>query len=417
MDNTRVEIITIGDEILYGQTLDTNSHWISGEMDKLGFKVVRKTTIGDSEPAIMGALEEAAGRAQLVLMTGGLGPTNDDLTKPCLAKYFQMEMSLSPDVLEDVTAFLKSKGREVTEPNRKQAIVPVSAKIIRNKNGTAPGMWFEKDGKVFISMPGVPHEMTEMMSRQIIPDLRAYFHTGLIYHKVVNTVGIGESWLADLIQDWENDLPPHIRLAYLPSSGMVKLRLTATGDDMETLKEEVARRVETLRTLIEKYIFGYDNVKLEELAGQLLLEQGKTLGLAESCSGGFVSHLITSVPGSSRYFKGSIVSYDNEIKLGLLDVRSETLRDHGAVSEQTVIEMAENARIKLNTDYGLSISGIAGPDGGTEEKPVGTVWLALADGQKTITRKVNLGIDRAINIRLSGINALNLLRQRLKEIL
>jgi nicotinamide-nucleotide amidase len=417
MENTRVEIITIGDEILYGQTLDTNSHWISGEMDKLGFKVVRKTTIGDSEPAIMGALEEAAGRAQLVLMTGGLGPTNDDLTKPCLAKYFQMEMSLSPDVLEDVTAFLKSKGREVTEPNRKQAIVPVSAKIIRNKNGTAPGMWFEKDGKVFISMPGVPHEMTEMMSRQIIPDLRAYFHTGLIYHKVVNTVGIGESWLADLIQDWENDLPPHIRLAYLPSSGMVKLRLTATGDDMETLKEDVARRVETLRTLIEKYIFGYDNVKLEELAGQLLLEQGKTLGLAESCSGGFVSHLITSVPGSSRYFKGSIVSYDNEIKLGLLDVRSETLRDHGAVSEQTVIEMAENARIKLNTDYGLSISGIAGPDGGTEEKPVGTVWLALADGQKTITRKVNLGIDRAINIRLSGINALNLLRQRLKEIL
>jgi nicotinamide-nucleotide amidase len=198
MDNTRVEIITIGDEILYGQTLDTNSHWISGEMDKLGFKVVRKTTIGDSEPAIMGALEEAAGRAQLILMTGGLGPTNDDLTKPCLAKYFQMEMSLNPDVLEDVTAFLKSKGREVTEPNRKQAIVPVGAKIIRNKNGTAPGMWFEKDGKGFISMPGVPHEMTEMMSRQIIPDLRAYFHTGLIYHKVVNTVGIGESWLADI---------------------------------------------------------------------------------------------------------------------------------------------------------------------------------------------------------------------------
>jgi nicotinamide-nucleotide amidase len=278
-------------------------------------------------------------------------------------------------------------------------------------------MWVEKEGKVFVSMPGVPHEMVEMMTRQIIPDLRDFFNTGLIYHKVVNTVGIGESWLADIIQDWENNLPPHIRLAYLPSSGMVKLRLTATGDDLGELKHEVGQQLDTLRPLIEKYIFGYDNVKLEELIGHLLLEQKKTLGLAESCSGGYVSHLITSVPGSSRYFKGAIVSYDNEIKMGLLDVHPEILSNYGAVSEQTVVEMAENARVKLNTDYGLSISGIAGPDGGTEEKPVGTVWLAVADGDKTISRKVNLGIDRAINIKLSGINALNLLRQRLKEIL
>jgi nicotinamide-nucleotide amidase len=417
MDNTRVEIITIGDEILYGQTLDTNSHWISGEIDKLGFKVIRKTTIGDTESSILKAVQEAGERAQLVLMTGGLGPTNDDLTKPCLAKYFGMDMSFSPDVLEDVTAFLTSKGREVTEPNRKQAIVPVGAKIIRNKNGTAPGMWFEKDGKIYVSMPGVPHEMVEMMTRQVIPDLRAYFQTGLIYHKVVNTVGIGESWLADIIQEWENGLPLHIRLAYLPSSGMVKLRLTATGDNMETMKKDVAQRVETLKPLIEQYIFGYDNVKLEERVGQLLLNQKKTLGLAESCSGGFVSHLITSVPGSSRYFKGSIVSYDNAIKMGWLGVRADTLNEHGAVSEQTVVEMAENARKMLGTDYAISISGIAGTDGGTQEKPVGTVWLALADGQSTITRKVNLGIDRAINIKLSGINALNLLRQRLMEIL
>jgi nicotinamide-nucleotide amidase len=417
MDNIRVEIITIGDEILYGQTLDTNSHWISGEMDKLGFKVVRKTTVGDNEEVILNALKEAEIRAQLIMITGGLGPTNDDLTKPCLAKYFNMEMEINQDVLEDVTSFLKSKGREVTAPNRKQAIVPVGAKIIRNRNGTAPGMWVEKEGKVFVSMPGVPHEMVEMMTRQIIPDLRDFFNTGLIYHKVVNTVGIGESWLADIIQDWENNLPPHIRLAYLPSSGMVKLRLTATGDDLGELKHEVGQQLDTLRPLIEKYIFGYDNVKLEELIGHLLLEQKKTLGLAESCSGGYVSHLITSVPGSSRYFKGAIVSYDNEIKMGLLDVHPEILSNYGAVSEQTVVEMAENARVKLNTDYGLSISGIAGPDGGTEEKPVGTVWLAVADGDKTISRKVNLGIDRAINIKLSGINALNLLRQRLKEIL
>ena len=417
MKNIKVEIITIGDELLYGQTLDTNSHWLSVEMDKLGYVVIRRTTIGDDEQVILHTLAEAEQRAQLILITGGLGPTNDDLTKPCLVKYFNTRLIMQPEALEDITAFLKSKGREVTELNRRQALFPESAKLIRNKNGTAPGIWFEKDNKVFVSMPGVPHEMISMMTHQVIPELKKHFSSGIIFHKIIHTVGIGESWLADLIRSWEDQLPNHIRLAYLPSLGMVKLRLTGTGDHLEKLKQEVENQVEKVRPLIEDYIFGYDAIKLEERIGQLLIEKNLTISFAESCSGGFLSHLITSIPGSSKYLKGSIVSYDNEVKHQLLGVSQQTLLQYGAVSEQTVIEMAEQVRKLLNTDIGISVSGIAGPDGGTEEKPVGTVWLAVADGKNTITKKVNLGTDRINNIKLSCINALNLLRQRLKLIL
>lgn len=413
MENILAEIIIIGDEILYGQTLDTNSHWISGELDRIGIRVIRKTTVGDQEERILEAFEDAERRAQLILITGGLGPTNDDLTKPCLAKYFHADLLMNAEALEDVTAFLKSKGREMTELNRNQALFPVGAKIIRNRNGTAPGIWMEKNGKVFISMPGVPHEMREMMAGQVIPELKRRFHVAEIYHKIVNTVGIGESWLADKIRSWENNLPPYIRLAYLPSPGFVKLRLTAVGDDIQILEGEVKRQLNTLKTIIDKYIYGYDNIKLEETVGQMLAEKGKTLAIAESCSGGYVSHLITTIPGSSLYFKGGIISYDNAVKISMLGVSEETLRRYGAVSEQTVREMAEGVREKLQTDYGISVSGIAGPDGGTEDKPVGTVWIAVTDGYETIANRLQLGKDRLINIRLSAINALNLLRQRL----
>lgn len=413
MENILAEIIVIGDEILYGQTLDTNSHWISGELDKIGIRVVRKTTIGDSEDQILTAFEEAEKRAQIVLITGGLGPTNDDLTKPCLAKYFKTGLSMNEDALEDVTAYMKSKGRDMTELNRRQALFPVGGRVIRNKNGTAPGIWMERNGKVFISMPGVPHEMKEMMLKQIIPDLSSHFQNAVIYHKIINTVGIGESWLADKIREWEDALPGHIRLAYLPSPGFVKLRLTATGDDRDVLKENVDRQVDKLKLIIDKYIYGYDNARLEETIGQALIEQNKTLSMAESCSGGYLSHMVTTIPGSSRYFKGSIISYDNEVKNKTLGVKEETLANFGAVSEQTVREMAERVREKLNADFGLSVSGIAGPDGGTPDKPVGTVWIALADGGETIAKKLQLGADRLINIRLSAVNAMNLLRQRL----
>lgn len=417
MENIKVEIITIGDELLYGQTLDTNSHWISAEMDKIGYKVVRRTTIGDDEQVILQTFAEAEHRAQLIIITGGLGPTNDDLTKPCLVKYFNTRLMMNPEALEDITALFKSKGREITELNRRQALFPETAKLIRNKNGTAPGIWFEKNNKVFVSMPGVPHEMISMMTHQVIPMLKKHFSSGIIFHKIIHTVGIGESWLADLIRSWEDQLPKHIRLAYLPSLGMVKLRLTGTGDHLEKLKQEVENQVERVKPLIEDYIYGYDAVKLEERIGQLLIEKNLTISFAESCSGGFLSHLITSIPRSSKYFKGSIISYDNEVKHQLLGVSKQTLLQYGAVSEQTVIEMAEQVRKLLNTDIGISVSGIAGPDGGTIEKPVGTVWLAVADGKNTITKKVNLGTDRVNNIILSSTNALNLLRQRLKSIL
>lgn len=413
MGNLRAEIITIGDEILYGQTLDTNSHWLSGEMDKIGVKVVRKSTIGDSESEILQALAEAENRADIILITGGLGPTKDDLTKPCLVKYFNSELALNPEALEDVIAFFKSKGKELTGINRNQAFMPKMAKPIRNKNGTAPGLWLEKNGKVFISMPGVPLEMKAMMTNQVIPEFKNIFQTDVIHHKIINTVGIGESWLSEKISAWEDSLPPHIRLAYLPSSGMVKLRLTGVGESRDRLKEEIDQQVEKLLPLAGEYIFGYDNISLEEAVGNLLLTQSKTLAIAESCSGGYVAHLITCIPGSSRYFIGAITPYQNEIKVSGLGVKQETIASHGAVSAETAEQMARGVREKFNADIGIATTGIAGPSGGSEEKPVGTVWLGLSDENGELTKKLNLGTDRMTNIKLSAVYALNFLRQRL----
>ncbi|MGK7393956.1 MAG: competence/damage-inducible protein A [Candidatus Cyclobacteriaceae bacterium M3_2C_046] len=415
MKNLLAETITIGDEILYGQTLDTNSHWISSELNKIGIKVLRKTTVGDNETEIMDALALAEQKVRLILITGGLGPTNDDLTKPCMARYFGVEMQMNQQALEDVTDFLTSKGKEVTELNKRQALLPDNAQIIRNRNGTAPGMWFEKEDKVFISMPGVPHEMREMMLNDIIPRLQDHFQTDLIYHKMINTVGIGESWLSEMIKSWEDSLPEHIRLAYLPSMGMVKLRLTATGEDMDQMQLEVARQIEKLKTLAGEYIYGYDNIRLEEAIGNLLRDNNLTLAVAESCSGGYIAHLITTIPGSSDYFYGGIIPYQNQIKSKFLGVNPETLEQFGAVSEQTVIEMAQQVRQKFGTAIGLASSGIAGPGGGTPDKPVGTVWIAMADHQGVSTEKLSLGKDRVLNIKQSAIRILNLMRQRLKN--
>ncbi len=411
MKKVLAELLTIGDEILYGQIVDTNSQWMSVELDKVGIKVIRKTSVGDQEDEILTALEEAEKRADIVLITGGLGPTSDDITKPCLAKYFNCELAIHEEALVEVTEFFKSRGRELTEINRQQAALPVCCEKITNAMGTAPGMWFEKNRKVFISMPGVPHEMKRMMSAILIPKLQQQFNTPVIYHKVIRTVGIGESILAEKISAWEKALPGHIKLAYLPNLGEVRLRLTAFGNNIVQLQQETDDLVRKLLPLAGEYVYSLKDESLEIVVGNLLRERNLTLSIAESCTGGYVSHLITSVPGSSEYFQGSIVPYSYEIKMQELGVKAETLQQHGAVSEETITEMAELVRKKFNTSIGIATSGVAGPGGATPDKPVGTVWIAFSDGQRTITKKLQLSKDRAINIRMASIGVLNLLRQ------
>ena len=410
MQAVNAEIIAIGDELLYGQIMDTNSHWISQELDAVGVRVVRKTTVGDNRTDILTAFEEASKRADLILITGGLGPTQDDLTKPLLAEYFGCEIVEVPEAVAAVSAYFTRRGREMTLLNTLQGHLPTCCTYVPNEVGTAPGMWFEQKGCYWMSMPGVPHEMKKLVKDFVLPKLSQVFELPVIYHKLIKTAGIGESWLADLIKDWENALPSHIRLAYLPSLGHVKLRLTAFGTNKEQLQQEVAAQIELLLPQIEKYVYGYDEETLETALGKLLKNAGKTIALAESCSGGYVSHLITTVPGSSAYFQGAVVPYHNAFKERILGVKSETLSSHGAVSEATVAEMAEGVRQLFNADYGLASSGIAGPDGGTADKPVGTVWIGCAGPEGVETRKLQLTQDRMLNIQLTGVAVLNLFR-------
>jgi nicotinamide-nucleotide amidase len=415
MKTILAELLTIGDEILYGQIVDTNSQWMSVALSNAGIKVIRKTTVGDQEDEILAAFAEAEKRADIVLITGGLGPTSDDLTKPCLAKYFNCELRIHEEALAEVTEFFVSRGRELTEVNRQQAALPVCCEKITNKMGTAPGMWFARNGKVFVSMPGVPHEMKTMMTDIIIPKLQQTFETPAIHHKVIRTIGIGESFLADKIASWEKSLPLHIKLAYLPGFDGVKLRLTSMGKDERSLQAETTDLAEKLKQYAGEYIYGYGEDPLEVVIGKTLLEKKLTLSIAESCTGGYLSHLITSVPGSSAYFSGSIIPYAYEIKMRQLGVKPETLEQHGAVSEPTIIEMANLVRTKFNTDIGVATSGVAGPGGATPEKPVGTVWIAYSDKHHTVTRKLQLSKDRLVNIKLASAAVLNLIRTSLPK--
>lgn len=410
MTTINAEILTIGDELLYGQILDTNAQWMSAALSNAGIRVIRKTTVGDQEDEILGAFAEAERRVDILLITGGLGPTNDDLTKPCLSKYFNCALKINEEALAEVTDFFKTRGRPLTEVNRQQAALPECCEKITNKIGTAPGMWFERSGRVFVSMPGVPHEMKMMMTDLIIPKLKQTFATANIHHHVVRTIGIGESFLAEKIVDWENSLPSHIKLAYLPGLGEVKLRLTGIGNSLETLQEETNILTEKLTHLVGEYIYGYGEEPLEVVIGRTLLEKNLTLSIAESCTGGYLSHMITSVPGSSAYFQGSIVPYAYEIKMQQLGVKPETLEKFGAVSEETIREMAAMVREKFKTDIGVATSGIAGPGGATPEKPVGTVWIGYCDKQKTVAKKLQLTKDRILNIKYSSLAALNLIR-------
>jgi nicotinamide-nucleotide amidase len=409
------EIITIGDEILIGQIVDTNSAWIAQELNLIGIKIKQISSVSDDEQHIIKSIEEAKSRANLILITGGLGPTKDDLTKNTLCKYFNVSLKFDARAYKDVERLFKSRGREVTEINRKQAELPENCKPIYNAVGTAPGMWFEQEGKIIVSMPGVPHEMKEMMKNDVLKRLPNYFDAPVILHKTILTQGVGESFLSEMISNWEDELPNHIKLAYLPAPGVVRLRLSATGTDKSILTKEVDDLVIKLKEIAGKYIYGYDEDSLEKLVGELLLKRKQTLSLAESCSGGYISHLITSIPGSSAYYKGSIVAYDYEVKTKELGVKKETLEKHGAVSEKTVIEMAEGVKEKLNTDYSVACSGIAGPGGGTPDKPVGTVWIAVSMPGKTITKKFQLGDNRERVIRETSLHALNMLRKEMMK--
>ena len=412
MNKVLAELITIGDEILYGQTLDTNAHWMSGELDKIGVRVIRRTTCGDVEGEILQVFEEAEQRADIVLITGGLGPTNDDLTKPCLAKYFDCDIVMNKQALAILERYMTSRGRELNKLTRLQAALPEKCQMISNERGTACGMWFNESGlsanKIFISMPGVPHEMKFMMTEKVIPRIKKQFELPIIYHKIVRLAGIGESWLAEKIEDWENALPQHVKLAYLPTFGNIKLRLTASGTDLDAIKLQVDQLIQSLLPLVQEYVYGYDEDSLEIVIGRLLEKKNQKLALAESCTGGFVAHQITSIPGSSAYFNGAIVPYQNEIKIDQLGVKQETIEKYGAVSEETVAEMAKNVKQKFNADYGLGSSGIAGPGGGTLEKPVGLIWIACASEDGIITRKLNLTKDRDVNIQLTSVALLSL---------
>ncbi|MBS1486758.1 MAG: competence/damage-inducible protein A [Bacteroidetes bacterium] len=409
------ELITIGDEILYGQIIDTNSQWMSEELGKIGVKVIRKTTLGDVESEILNGFAEAENRADIILITGGLGPTSDDLTKPCMAKYFNCEVKLHEEALAELIAFFKSRGRELSDTNKQQAYLPACCTKITNLLGTAPGMWFEKNGKVFMSMPGVPYEMKRMMTDHVIPRLKEKYKLPVIVHQVIRTVGIGESVIADKIADWEKSLPPHIRLAYLPSIGEVKLRLTGIGEGKRTLDTEIESLSQKLIPLVGEYIYGYGEDPLEVAVGELLRKKNLTLSIAESCTGGYLSHLITSVPGCSQYFLGSMIPYDYQIKMRQLGVLPEVLEQHGAVSEATIIEMANIVRAKFNTDVGVATSGIAGPGGATPEKPVGLVWIAYSDKHHTVTKKLQLSTDRLLNIKAASVAVLNLIRTSLPK--
>jgi nicotinamide-nucleotide amidase len=407
-------IITIGDELLIGQTIDTNSAFIAQELNKVGVWVKRRVAVGDLWDDIWQALDEESQHSQIIIITGGLGPTADDITKPLLCKYFGGKMIVDENVLAHVKYLFEKVYRRpgpILERNLKQAEVPDVCTVLHNARGSAPGMLFRKQDNIIFSLPGVPHEMKGLMTTEVIPILLKEFAMPAIVHRTAFTAGQGESMIAELLLDFETSLPSHIKLAYLPNYGMVKLRLTSTGNNKEAVEKELVPFFEKLQDLVKEWLVTNEDEGLEVVVGKILKSKGKTMGTAESCTGGYIASLITSVAGSSAYYKGSVVSYSNEIKENLLGVDHETLASTGAVSKETVTEMVKGAIEKLNIDYALATSGIMGPDGGTEEKPVGTVWIAAGNKDRTETLKLNLRFDRHRNIAMTAANALNLLRK------
>ncbi len=408
-------ILTIGDEILIGQIIDSNSAWMAEQLNLQGIRVTKIVSISDTAKAIREGLDDAFKKTDLVLMTGGLGPTKDDITKKTLAEYYDVEMSFHEESFERLSGMFARWGRETTPAHREQCFMPDNAKILTNKAGTAPGMWFANAGKVAVSMPGVPYEMKYLMEHEVLPLVAETFPGKPIIHRTILTIGEGESRIARRIQDIEENLPDYIKLAYLPNLGQVRLRLSAIGDNLIQLEKELDVQVELIEESIPEFVFGYEKDTIEKVMGELLLENKKTVGTAESCTGGLVAHRITSIPGSSAYYEGSIVAYSFALKEKLLNVAPEILKNHGAVSEETVKAMLNGLLKNLGVDIGIAISGIAGPGGGTPEKPVGTIWIAVGDKNKTNTLKLQLGKSRSNNIKYTATKALDMVRRFLLE--
>ncbi len=410
------ELITIGDEILIGQTIDTNSAWMGKNLNQIGVEVANIQSIKDEKESIISALDLASSRSNIVLITGGLGPTQDDITKEVLSEYFQTKLVRNKEALEKIVTYFEMRGRKMLESNIRQADLPENCTVLNNLLGTASGMWFERKDVVFVSMPGVPYEMKGIMETEVIPRLKTKFSLGGVFHKTIMTEGIGESFLVEIIKDWEKStIKKGVKVAYLPSPGIVKVRLSIAGNSKSKLEALLIDEARQLKELIPSYCFGEDNIQLEQVIGNLLLEKKKTLVCAESCTGGNISRLLTSCEGSSAYFLGGIVAYHNEVKQRHLSVSSDSLHEFGAVSEEVVKQMALGALKNFNSDFALATSGIAGPTGGSEEKPVGTVWIAMAHQGGVEAKKLLFEKHRERNITRASLAALSLLRRHILD--
>jgi nicotinamide-nucleotide amidase len=412
----KAELICIGDELLIGQTINTNAAWLGEQLNMAGWRINRTICIADNRQDILDALEESASRASLVIITGGLGPTRDDITKSTLCEYFDSKLIVNEEALERIVGFFEKRGLPMLDVNARQAELPEVCNVIQNTRGTACGMWFEKNNVVFVSMPGVPFEMQGMITEEVLPRLSRHFNTPAIVHRTILTQGVGESFLAEKIKTWEDSLSNEgLGLAYLPSPGAVKLRLSAYGGGTrEELESRIGIKEGELIEIIGEHVYGFEKESLQTVIGHLLLEKKATLSCAESCTGGYLSHLITSISGSSQYFRGSVVCYDTLVKIDTLGVPEELIQRHAVVSEEVAKSMAENVRRKLNSTYGLSTTGIAGPDGATDLYAVGSVWIGLSGPRGTFAKLFKFGNSRERNIQVAANSALNLLR---KEIL
>lgn len=405
------EIITIGDEILIGQIIDTNSQWIAQELNKIGISVYQITSIQDRKSHILKALSEAEFNANIIILTGGLGPTKDDVTKHAIAEFFDSELVLNDEIVEHIKIMFAKIGYQFTELNRQQALLPVKAKILKNNLGTASGMWFERHGKVFISLPGVPNEMKGLMLRKAVPKLKGIFHLPYIIHKTILTYGMGESKVAERIEDWENALPHFIKLAYLPNYGKLRLRLSAKGEDKDLLEKTLNEEIKKLTELISDIIVGFDEGEsLEAEIGKLLVDQNKTLAVAESCTGGTIAKMITSVPGASKYFIGSITSYNQRIKTDLLNVPQKVINQHSVVSAQVAEAMALGIQKVYESDYAIGITGNAGPTKDKTDESVGKIFIAIASPGGIYIKDYLFGPPRQKVIEKASIKALELLK-------
>jgi nicotinamide-nucleotide amidase len=409
------EIITIGDELLIGQIADTNSQWIANIATENGFTITRITSIPDTLNAITEELKAAKDRSSLVFITGGLGPTKDDVTRKGITTFFNTKWKINQTVYEGIRKFLENRGVEMSNLNAKQAKVPDKAEIYYNQIGTAPGMKLIKGNTVFIFMPGVQFEMQEMMKNSIIPELKEKFVNDSYLNKIIITQGIPEAYLADKLKDWQNSLPENLSIAYLPIPGVVKLRISSKGKNVQGIEKEIDKSINELKEIIPEYYVATTKDPLEKVLGDTLKQHNATIATAESCTGGNIAKKLTSISGSSSYFKGSVIAYSNDIKQKILGVKEETLLKYGAVSEEVVKEMVKGIQELFNSNYAISISGIAGPEGGTKNKPVGTTWIALTDGDKIITEKFIFGKKRDVNIEKATNTAIGMMRKMIRK--